>query len=78
MAGKRESVVIHRITLKTPLTGKAIYSKEKVRVNVELTGMEFHFKSGETWVQDLDGLLYKKLDDGTIEWLGSNPEWPDS
>lgn len=64
------------VSLRIPLTGEPVYGEECEMVTINMSGTKFSWPSGEVWLEDVDGLWYKELPDGKVEWLGSNPQRP--
>jgi hypothetical protein len=61
----------HPITLKLPLTGKPVLNSKPVVRTITMNGLKVTM-DGVVYLQDVDGLWYKKLEDGSVEWVGFN------
>lgn len=59
------------ITLKLPLTGKPVLNSKPVARRITMNGLKVTM-NGVVYLQDIDGLWYKELGDGNVEWVGFN------
>lgn len=66
-----------KITMKLPLVDKAVLHSKPTTVQVKMSGKEIHWKCGELWCEDVEGLWYRIIDKDQVEWLGMKPKPPE-
>ena len=57
------------IGIKLPLTGKPVLGSKPTHRQITMSGLRMEL-DGIVYLKDVDGLWYKELADGSVEWVG--------